>query len=121
MQSRPAPALPFPPSCGSVTSSSGSTGGDAANCIAGCANVESCAPESYAAVDDYSTEEECITFCENQYAAFDANSCGDEFIALQVCLTAAACNDLVAFLENPLTAGICGSEATAAGACAPGG
>jgi hypothetical protein len=105
-------------SSGAGSTGAGLTGADPSSCVEACANVDSCSPESYTAVGgEYTNEAECVVFCEAQYDGYVADGCGAEYAAIQGCLTSASCTDLVAFLTDPVTAGVCTAELTALGVC----
>jgi len=91
---------------------------DKIGCLAACENVDSCAPESYTAVGgDYDDKVSCIEFCIEQNDDFATKGCGAEHAAIQACMATPVCTDVVAFLTDPTTAGVCVDELSAIAAC----
>jgi hypothetical protein len=91
--------------------------GDASGCMANCAAVDACAPDSYAATESFNDLESCVEYCEGQFSNFDADGCGAEQAAVNTCVAALECEDIVSFLGDPVAANVCTAEIAAFVAC----
>ena len=97
----------------------GDTGMDVGNCASACAAVEACGQAAYDASPNFADQAECNTYCQGQHATFDADGCGDAFGDIQTCVAGLSCEDLTAYLTDPVAAGVCTDEAAALGECLP--
>jgi hypothetical protein len=87
-------------------------------CSEYCGRVDSCGPQSYEAVEDFSDYDGCFAWCSNLTVVWTDFDCRAEFVAYNHCFADAECPAVVAFLNDPTAGHLCVEELDSLTVCA---